>query len=262
LIEFMFGIEHRMWIVVKPSKAWSVAFSGQAFKNLTSVTQNSLLDLMLQTAPPTFAVQLERVFLQQGPMDLVASASFVYFPQDALLSLAQVSPVHDAVNVAVVGRHACAGPAELWAAQMQAVVMVPGHVYRLDWSQVKQDAHVYGQWLWHTTVITHALIEQMAQTAFCVRHHNATQRLASWLLIALAQHGGSSLQLPLDAVPLSIRQPTHAWADVLDTLQNQQAIEVQGAGIRVLDAGRLAGTACRCHTMVTHSAEQRQPRPL
>ncbi|PUE19873.1 hypothetical protein B9Z38_02600 [Limnohabitans sp. MMS-10A-160] len=239
-----------------------MAFSGQAFKNLTSVTQNSLLDLMLQTAPPTFAVQLERVFLQQGPMDLVASASFVYFPQDALLSLAQVSRVHDAVNVAVVGRHACAGPAELWAAQMQAVVMVPGHVYRLDWSQVKQDAHVYGHWLWHTTVITHGLIEQMAQTAFCVRHHNATQRLASWLLIALAQHGGSSLQLPLDAVPLSIRQPTHSWADVLDTLQNQQAIEVHGAGMRVLDAGRLAGTACRCHTMVTHSAEQRQPRPL
>jgi hypothetical protein len=258
----MFGNEHRMWIVVKPSKAWSVAFSGQAFKNLTSVTQNSLLDLMLQTAPPTFAVQLERVFLQQGPLDLVASGSFVYFPQDALLSLAQVSPVHDAVNVAVVGQHACVGPAELWGAQMQAEVMVAGHACRLDWSQVKQDDRVYGPWLWHTTVVTHGLIEQMAQTAFCVRHHNATQRLASWLLIALAQHGGSSLHLPLDAVPLSIRQPTHSWTDVLDTLQNQQAIEVHGAGMRVLDAGRLAGTACRCHTMVTHSAEQRQPRPL
>jgi hypothetical protein len=159
---------------------------------LTSVTQNSLLNLMLQTAPPAFAVQPERVFLQQGPLDLAASGSFVYFPQDALLSLSQVSPVHDAVNVAVVGQHACVGPAELWGAQMQAEVMVAGHACRLDWSQVKQDDRVYGLWLWHTTVVTHGLIEQMAQTAFCVRHHNATQRLASWLLIALAQHGEPS----------------------------------------------------------------------
>ena len=233
-----------------------------ALSTLTSVTQNSLLNLMLQTAPPAFAVQPERVFLQQGPLDLAASGSFVYFPQDALLSLAQVSPVHDAVNVAVVGQHACVGPAELWGAQMQAEVMVAGHACRLDWSQVKQDDRVYGLWLWHTTVVTHGLIEQMAQTAFCVRHHNATQRLASWLLIALAQHGEPSLHLPLDAVPLSIRQPAHSWAAVLDTLQNQQAIEVHGADFRVLDAGRLAGAACRCHTMVTHSAGQRQLRPL
>ena len=99
---------------------------------------------MLRTAPPAFAVQPERVFLPQGPLALAASGSFVYFPQDALLSLAQVSPTHDAVNVAVVGQHACVGPAELWGAAMQAEVMVAGHAYRLDWSQVKQDAQVYG----------------------------------------------------------------------------------------------------------------------
>ena len=217
---------------------------------------------MLRTAPPAFAVQPERVFLPQGPLALAASGSFVYFPQDALLSLAQVSPTHDAVNVAVVGQHACVGPAELWGAAMQAEVMVAGHAHRLDWSQVKQDAQVYGAWLWHTTVVTHGLIEQMAQTAFCVRHHSATQRLASWLLIALAQYGGPSLQLPLDAVPLSIRQPTPAWAAVLDTLQNQQAIELQGTALRVMDAGRLAAAACRCHTMVKHAVDQRPPPPL
>jgi hypothetical protein len=217
---------------------------------------------MLLTAPPKLTVQPERVFLQKGPLVLDASSALVYFPQDALLSLAQVSPVHDAVDVAVVGRHACVGPSELWGAPMQAVVMVAGHAYRLDWSQVKQDDHVYGPWLWHTTVVTHGLIEQMAQTAFCVRHHTATQRLASWLLISLAQHGGASLHLPLDSVPLSICQPASSWDVVLDTLQNQQAIEVRREGMRVLDVARLAGAACRCHTMITHAVDQRQPPPL
>ena len=233
-----------------------------ALHTLTSVTRNSLLDLMLQTAPLKPTVQAERVFLQKGPLVLESSSTFVYFPQDALLSLAQVRPAHDAVDVAVVGRHACVGPSELWGTPMQAAVMVAGHAYRLDWSQLKQDAHVYGPWLWHTTVVTHELVEQMAQTAFCVRHHTATQRLASWLLISLAQHSSASLLLPLDAVPLSIRQPVSSWDVVLDTLQNQQAIEVQEACVRVLDAARLAGAACRCHTMVTHAVAQRQPLPL
>jgi len=235
---------------------------GQAFLTLTSVTRNSLLDLMLQTAPPKPTVQPERVFLKQGAMELDESSAFVYFPEDALLSLRQISPAHDAVDVAVVGRHACVGPSELWGTQMQAVVMISGHAYRLDWTQLKQDTHVYGTWLWHTTVVTHGLIEQMAQTAFCVRHHNATQRLASWLLTSLAQHGGTSLHLPVDAVPLSIRQPMSSWHEVLDKLQNQQAIEVQDTAIHVLDAMRLAGAACRCHTMVKPSVAQRQPLPL
>lgn len=217
---------------------------------------------MFQKAPPKLTVQPERVFLQQGPLVQEDSSSFVYFPQDALLSLRQVNPVHDAVDVAVVGRHACVGPSELWGTQMQAVVMVSGYAYRLDWSQLKQDDQVYGAWLWHTTVVTHGLIEQMAQTAFCVQHHNATQRLASWLLISLAQYGGTSLHLPLDVVPLSIRQTMPAWRGALDTLQNQQAIAVPDATIRVLDAGRLVGAACRCHTMVTHSVASQQPQPL
>ena len=136
---------------------------GQAFLTLTSVTRNSLLDLMLQTAPPKPPVQPERVFLKQGAMELDESSAFVYFPEDALLSLRQISPAHDAVDVAVVGRHACVGPSELWGTQMQAVVMISGHAYRLDWTQLKQDTHVYGTWLWHTTVVTHGLIEQMAQ---------------------------------------------------------------------------------------------------
>jgi hypothetical protein len=248
--------------IVKPSNAWGALAARLAFNALTLFTHNSLLDLMLKDAHTALKLPLERVALQQGPLSMGASNPFVYFPEDALLSLAQVRPAHDAVDVAVVGRHACVGPSELWGSQMQAMVMVPGNAYRLDWSHVKQDAHVYGAWLWHTTAVTHGLIEQMAQMAFCMRHHNATQRLASWLLISLAHSGDSSLCLPVDALPLSIRQRTETLPAVLTALQNQQALEVQGATLRVLDAGRLAGAACRCHTMVTHAIAARQPRPL
>lgn len=217
---------------------------------------------MLQDAPAALSVAIERVVLPPGPLPLAACSSFVYFPQDALLTLEQVGPAHDAVDVAVVGRHACVGPSELWGAQMQAVVLVPGYACRLDWAQVKQDVNLYGPWLWRATAVTHGLIEQMAQTAFCVRHHNTTQRLASWLLISLAQYGGSSLSLAMEALPVSIRQQGQTLKNALSALQDQQAIQVQDGLVHVINAERLAGVACRCHTMVKSSVPTPQLRPL
>ncbi|MGV0960225.1 MAG: Crp/Fnr family transcriptional regulator [Limnohabitans sp.] len=230
---------------------------------MTLLTHNSLLDQMLQNAmPPAWLASLERVVLQTGALRWAPGSEHVYFPQDALLTLSQIKPAHDAVDVAVVGRHACIGPAELWGTQMQASVMVPGHAYRLDWARLKQDKDLYGRWLWHTTAVTHGLIEQMAQTAFCARHHNATQRLASWFLMCLSQYGGSSLRLSLDVLPASLRQRPQAMQTALDVLQNQQAIEVQEAAVHVRDAQRLAGVACRCHSMVMPPVVEPRPPPL
>lgn len=109
---------------------------------------------------------------------------------------------------------------------------------------------------------TSSLIEQMAQTAFCMRHHNATQRLASWLLIRLAQYGGGSLSLAMDALPVSMRQPAQALQDALSALQDQQTVQVKGGGVHVIDAACLANVACRCHTMVKPSVAEPQPLPL
>lgn len=228
-------------------------------KALTFPTHNSLLDLLLKDLPEARGLALEKVSLQPG--DLLLEGN-VYFPQDALLTLVQVHPRHQAVDVAVVGRHACVGPADLWASPMQATVIVSGHAYRLAWSQVQGDPALYSPWLWHTTAATHGLIQQMAQMAFCVRHHNATQRLASWLLMCQAQFGGTALGLSLDCLPSSIRHTEDALQNALSTLQSQGAIALVDARLKLLDAARLAGVACRCHTMVTHASAERPLRPL
>ncbi len=186
----------------------------------------------------------------------------ICFPLDALLALTQVSASHADVDVAVVGRHACVGPAHLWGVPMKTVVMVPGYAYRLQWSCVQQDEGMYAPWLWHTTTATHGLIQQMAQMAFCVQYHRATQRLASWLLMCLAQCSSADLRLPLMHLPASIRQGADNFQTALSALENQGALELRDEGLQSMNAALLAAAACRCHTMVTHSAEQRQPRPL
>jgi hypothetical protein len=229
------------------------------------VIRNSLLAVLLRDAPEWREAPVELVDLPFGPWTLEPSNPFVYFPIDALLTFSHARAVHDAVDVvdvAVVGQHACVGPSELWGMSMHAVVIVPGQAYRIDWTQVKQDPQRYADWLWHTTVVTHGLIEQMAQTAFCVRHHTPVQRLASWLLMASGQFVGASLRLPLEALPASISQRSESRAQTLDTLQALQAIALEGDSLHVLDAQRLAAAACRCHTRVTSAAVAPRPRPL
>lgn len=217
---------------------------------------------MLKEATSDQGALLESVFLPQGPLSLAPEHPYVYFPRDALLAISQSCHVHDAVDVAVVGHHACIGPSELWGVKIKAMVMVPGHAYRLDWSSLKQGTKLYGTWVWYLTSVIHGLIEQMAQTAYCAQHHNATQRLASWLLVCLAQHGGASLTVPQDLLPASLRQQESALQIALNQLETTQALGLSDAGVHVLDAKRLARVACLCHTMVIHDIAERQPRPL
>ena len=227
-------------------------------KALTLRTQNSLLDLLLRDISRVSDFEMERVFLPQGALTLSGE---VYFPQDALLTLAHASPSRPAVDVAVVGRHACVGPADLWGAQMQSVVLVPGHAYRLDWMGIKAQAQ-YPAWLWHTTAATHGLMEQMAQTAYCVQHHQTTQRLASWLLMCLAQYGGDDLVLPLAFLPASLRHREDDFQVAVLALEAQAAMSLREEHIQQLHAERLAAVACRCHAVVRHTADVPPLQPL
>ena len=226
---------------------------------MTLSTQNSLLDCLLQDIPQASDLYAERVFLKPGALTL---ASHVYFPVDALLTLTQISDSRPAVDVAVVGRHACVGPADLWGAQMQVQVMVPGYAYRLDWDVIRSQTDRYCAWLWHTTAATHGLIEQMAQTTFCVQHHQATQRLASWLLMCLAQYGGGDLALPLAFLPISIRQSVDDFQSAVLALETQGAMTLLESRVERLNAERLAAVACRCHTMVKHTVDVPPLQPL
>lgn len=229
------------------------------FKALTLSTQNSLLDLLHQDIPRASDFEMARVFWTQGPLTL---SDEVYFPEDALVRLSQTSPSRPAVDVAVVGRHACVGPADLWGAQMQAVVMVPGYAYRLDWADIRAHAQQYSAWLWHTTGATHGLMAQMAQTTFCGLHHPVRQRLASWLLMCLAQYGGHDLELPLAMLPASMQVSEVDGLSALRALDAQGALALRNTHIAQLDAERLAAVACRCHAVVRHTVAEPPLQPL
>jgi hypothetical protein len=214
--------------------------------------ENSLLALMLADDAlwPTFT--LSRVQLQLGPMpnDPTGLASWVFFPVDALITLSPVNSPQAAG--AIVGRHGCVLPPQVQGRSMQAHVMAAGQAYRLDWNAARDDPKRHVKWLRYSMAATQALIGQMAEWAFCVQHHTAQQRLASWLLHCIAQSSKAELKVDISSLPLAIRQllaplqhgvcqhgisqPSHDWG-----------FEIQNGCLRTTAPSLLRAQACSCY---------------
>lgn len=216
--------------------------------------RNSLLTLILREEPEPLAMRLESVDLQPGtlPSDVLHPDPFVYFPEDALISLAHRLPTQSSVDVALVGRHGCVGPSELWGSRMQPRVMVPGQAWRLNWSEIQKMPDVYTRCLWRMSVVTQGLIRQMTQMAFCAQHHETNQRLSGWLLVCLDQCAVPALKLAAEALPRSVRQDRQALDTSLKQLHAEGAICWDGHTISHLQADRLTTQACDCHRVMTH----------
>lgn len=208
---------------------------------------NSLLALMLRGGvfPPALKVQQVKLPLGLLAADSCVPEAWVYFPVDALIAIGPMRTV--SVAEAWVGRHGCLLWPSVGDGAMQAHVMAPGWAYRADWTAVRNDPTQYAQWLWHASVATQTLINQMAQWSFCVQHHTPSQRLASWLLHGMAQSPAFSLQLSLQAMPPAMRQ-------CLDVLPPGVAPAPCGSGFDVREGiwavpapQQLSALACACH---------------
>jgi hypothetical protein len=217
----------------------------------TEKIENSKLALMLADDAVVPALKVARVDLQSGPIpcDQTGQAEWAHFPVDALITLGP-EPSGKAV-MAVLGRHGCVLPNQVDGRAMQAHVMAPGQAYRIDWALVCNDPKRHATWLRHTMAATHGLIGQMAQWAFCVQHHTAEQRLASWLLHCWAQSPRAELQLHIQSLPLSIQQlltqiqgrtaqASHAWG-----------FEIHEGRLQIGAPQGLMARACPCHQQIT-----------
>lgn len=223
---------------------------------------NSLLALILRDGLDPSLAGMVAVDLVRGPLPQGAGEAgpHVYFPEDALVGLGHMGPMQMQAPVAVVGRHACVGLAELWGLRMQAHVLVPGRAWRLDWQHIQHDPELHAKCLWHISASAQGLIRQMAQMAFCARHHDATQRLANWLLVCQGQFAAPGLTLVQADLPDWLCQA--GLSDGLQGLQACGAIALQGQTIEALDEGRLKALACRCHEALQPTVQPTLQPPL
>src|SRR5580765_359520 len=137
----------------------------------------------------------------------------VYFPLDAVLSMAAIDRDEETVEVGSVGCEGMTGLAVLLGAEQstsRVVVQVGGQAERMEAAVLQREAARNDHFRRLLHLYVQAFMTQIAQSTACNRLHGAEQRLARWLLICRDRVGRDDLPITQEtmAVMLGVRRAT------------------------------------------------------
>ncbi len=192
-----------------------------------------------------------------------ATASHVYFPTSAVVSLLYLTRDGASSEVAVIGNDGLVGYSLLMGGNTtpsQAVVQSEGQGYRIPAQFIKGEMERPGPALIVMLRYAQALIAHVAQTAACNRHHGIEQQLSRRLLMALDRGAPSSevrMTQELASSLLGVRREGITAAAL--KLQNAGIISYRRGRIDVLDRARLEQRSCECYAVTKREYERLLP---
>jgi CRP-like cAMP-binding protein len=178
---------------------------------------------------------------------------YVYFPNDALISLVTQLMDGNTVEAAVAGREGMAGLPVILGADstpMQSVVQIPGSAIKIK-AKVVRDAFIRGGTLQSRILrYMHALFVGVSQTAACNAQHRIEARLARWLLTSSDAVQADELPLTQEfiATMMGVRRAGVTCAALV--LREEGLINYNRGHIRILNRGGLEATACECYRVI------------
>jgi Crp-like helix-turn-helix protein len=178
---------------------------------------------------------------------------WVYFPLDAVISVAAVDGEDDAVEVGSIGCEGMAGLPVLFGAgrsTTRILVQIAGDAERMHAAVLQREAarndafrrllHLYAQ----------GFMTQVAQSTACSRLHAAEERLARWLLICRDRLGRDDIPITHQtmAVMLGVRRAT--VTEAAGSLQDAGLIRYRRGMVTIVERKRLEAAACECYAIV------------
>ena len=219
------------------------------------VQDNRLLAELPQSVLQGLIPFLERVYLQQHEM-LYESGDpvrHVYFPTDAIVSLAYVMRSGASADSAIVGNDGMVGVALFMGGDTMpshAVVLSSGYAYRLRGTLLKQEFSRSVALQNALLRYAQALLTQTAQTAVCNRHHTVHQQVCRWLLLSLDRVPGDDLRMTQELLANTLGVRREGVTEVAGRLQSAGVIQYKRGHIRVTNRPKLESMACECYSVV------------
>jgi CRP-like cAMP-binding protein len=151
-------------------------------------TQNRILAGLPADEQERLRPHLERLHLEhkQVLVEPNRPIEFVYFPEDAMVSVLSMMADGSAVEAATIGREGMVGLAVfLKGGSMagQAVTQIAGRALRMAAGAFREESRHCGALTLRLNRYTQALFTELAQTSGCNRAHRINQRCARWLLM-------------------------------------------------------------------------------
>ncbi|HEX6037965.1 Crp/Fnr family transcriptional regulator, partial [Longimicrobium sp.] len=179
--------------------------------------------------------------------------AYVYFPEDAVVSILGIMEDGSAVETGTVGNEGMVGvPVFLGAMQMagQAFAQVSGTAWRMPAGALREEtrrgstlARLLGRY-------TQALFTLVAQSSACNRKHGTEQRCARWLLMTHDRVGGDTFELTqlFLSQMLGVRRAT--VNETATALQARGLIRYVRGRVTIMDRAGLEAAACPCYDVI------------
>jgi CRP-like cAMP-binding protein len=205
---------------------------------------------------------LENIVLPQGKSLYEPGGSFdyVYFLNNTLVSLLSFSGEEGKVlDVATIGNEGIIGiPVFLGTniALYEAVVQMPGNAVRMRVDLLKHEFNRGGPLQRVLLRYTHALINQVFQSAVCNLFHTVEERLCRWLLIAHDTVKSDTLPFTQEFLSQMLGTRRAGITVAIGILQNAGFIRHNRSQIIILDKHNLESASCECYQIIKNVFEQ------
>jgi len=219
------------------------------------LVRNRILSTLAKTEYRRLRPGLEQVALQENevlyaPGDVVR---YIYFPDDAVVSLLFDVDGHRTVEVAMEGNEGAVGLAIYLAGVNScnlSIVRDPGTAMRMEVNVLTKCANQRGRLQDLLRRYVHALVTQVAQAGVCNRFHSIEARLARWLLMTQDRVGSHELRATQESIARMLGVRRSSVTAAAGRFHEQHMIDYCRGRIEILDQRRLRAASCSCYGII------------
>jgi CRP-like cAMP-binding protein len=222
---------------------------------LRGSVKNGLLTALRPSELERLLPELERIALRSRPVlfgvgDL---ARYVYFPQEALISLLATMEDGRSTEVALTGGEGIVGIAEILGAatyRYTAAVVIPGSCIRMRLEKFKAKFECDGGLQLPVLNYFRYLFVQISQTAACNRLHRVNQRLARRLLMIQDRIRRNEFSMTHESLAMALGTPRSEVSFAAEVLRHLGVIDYSRGRVVIVSREKLESTACECYGVI------------
>lgn len=201
----------------------------------------------------------ETLYETDAPID------YIYFPNDALISLLTAVDGHQALEVAFIGHEGMVG-IDLALGEstspMRVIVQGAGSALRLNAAYFCKELENNALLRKHINSYISALMAQIAQTAACNRFHVIEARLARWLLMTHDRVCSNHIFLTHEFLANMLGVRRVGVTKAANSLKKQKLIKYSRGNITVMNSEGLKHAACSCYEKLNEMQNLNTPQTL
>jgi CRP-like cAMP-binding protein len=229
-------------------------------ETVSAEPQNTLLMLLppksRRALPP-----LEEVMLKAGTVlyEPDEEIEYVFFPDDALISIQSLGPDGSTLEICMVGREGMVGVQAILGGRTpyRALVQTGGRAFRMRCGRLNEGGNNANK-AFQTLLLkyTNVFLVQVAQSSLCNCYHPLQERICRWLLMASDATGAMTLQVTHDTIAQLLGTRRASVTGTVGLLQKAGLIRVSRGQITIIDPSGLREMCCECYLILKDGVRQ------